>query len=742
MRGHSLARALRCASAVALLALVGGRPLVLHAQDEDEREAPRVVKLTFKGNEVFGKRDLEDAIHTEASRCRSFLVAPFCLFSKSPLWYRREYLDRTEFRRDVLRLRVFYWRRGYREAQVDTVVQRRKEGVAITFRIQEGPPTLVSSIVVRQVGDTVVLSDRDIARRMQLRAGDPYDILAVDSSIVLLRDALANRGFADAIVRSDTAIVDPVRRTAALRLTVEPRWLTRVGEIEITGNQRITDRTIRNSIALKPGHIYRRDEVLLSQRRLYESNLFRHAAIVIPPRGDSVKTIEVSVREAPLNEVRTSAGFNTVDFVQAEQRYTRYNFLGGARRLDLRAVVGNILAKQLNGSGIFQDVVGDIGEGRRDTFLRPSWQLSADFTQPWFHSPRNSFGLGAFAHRRAIPAVVVDRGYGANISFTRQVAARSPLSLTYHFEQTEVDAGDVYYCVNFGVCERQTIDALRGERSLSPLALSFFTDRSNNLFNPTGGYVARIDVEHASALTSSDFRYNRVSGEMSRYWKVTRTGTLAARVRTGWVRALASTNEVFRVTGGAGSAIIHPRKRFYAGGSQSVRGFGENQLGPLVLTLDPAKLGDSLSTCLDASQAAACSAILEALPPGDFQPRPTGGTALLEGSIEYRFPVWGDLGGAAFLDGAFLGSGALKDVAKGSGALTPGVGVRYYSPAGAIRVDIGWRPKLTEALQVITEVPAANGSNRIVQLAAPKIYTPVQSFLDHLTLHLSIGQAF
>ena len=109
---------------------------------------------------------------------------------------------------------------------------------------------------------------------------------------------------------------------------------------------------------------------------------------------------------------------------------------------------------------------------------------------------------------------------------------------------------------------------------------------------------------------------------------------------------------------------------------------------------------------------------------------------------QVRGEALGALGGAAFVDGAFLGSGGLADVAKGNGALTPGVGVRYYSPAGAIRVDIGWRPKLVEDLAVITEVRTAEGERRIVQLATPKRYSPVQGFWDHLTLHLSLGQAF
>jgi outer membrane protein assembly factor BamA len=51
---------------------------------------------------------------------------------------------------------------------------------------------------------------------------------------------------------------------------------------------------------------------------------------------------------------------------------------------------------------------------------------------------------------------------------------------------------------------------------------------------------------------------------------------LATHVRLGFVRPL---------TGLIGDAVLHPSKRFYAGGSQSVRGFGENQLGPRILTL-------------------------------------------------------------------------------------------------------------------------------------------------------------
>jgi outer membrane protein assembly factor BamA len=213
------------------------------------------------------------------------------------------------------------------------------------------------------------------------------------------------------------------------------------------------------------------------------------------------------------------------------------------------------------------------------------------------------------------------------------------------------------------------------------------------------------------------------------------------------VKSLASTGNALGQLGDTSSVgIIHPRKRFYAGGSQSVRGYGENQLGPRVLTVDP----DTLIKygCTEASIAnATCNPA--AVPSQDFAPQPTGGTSLIEGNIEFRFPIWKQLGGAVFVDGAFVGEGALSQVTKGTGALTPGFGVRYESPVGPIRVDLGIRPGLIENLRVITDVPQGNGTARLVELDTLKTYNPLEGsgsgfrrLLSRLALHLSIGQAF
>lgn len=100
-----------------------------------------------------------------------------------------------------------------------------------------------------------------------------------------------------------------------------------------------------------------------------------------------------------------------------------------------------------------------------------------------------------------------------------------------------------------------------------------------------------------------------------------------------------------------------------------------------------------------------------------------------------------------FVDAAFVGEGALRSITRGTGAITPGFGVRFLSPIGPIRVDLGIRPTLEERLNVLTQIPDSAGTTGLVALRTAKIYNPVTGsglhrVLDRLALHLSIGQAF
>ena len=736
----------------AFLLLAG--PLASQSAEEGT-ESPLVEKLTLSGVESVSESELRESIATDATRCRSIVLTPLCIIpGVGGLFLEKSYLDREEFRQDELRTRVFYWRRGYRDVQASTSLEPTDDGVRATITVEEGPATRIRSLEVRQTQP--VLSAEQIREVDFPAEGTPLDLVELDSATVRLQRALLNRGYADAEVRDTIRLVDSLG--AAVEIIVEPKRRAVIGPLVIRGNEQVSERTIRRALDLDAGDLYRREEVLDAQRRLYRTELFRQALVEVPEQEDSTKQVILTLQEAPFRAVQAGVGFNTLDFFQTQAGYTRYNWLGDARRLDLRVTVGNLLAPQLHDTGIFDGAFQGLDQVD-DAFLDPNWRVSAEVTQPFFLSARNALAVGTFAHRRTVPGIVIDRGYGASAAFTRRISENLPVSASYRFEVTTVEAGGVYYCVNFGVCRDATIEALRGSQTLSPFGLSGFWDQTNDPFSPTSGFTARVDLEHASELTLSDYRYNRATGEAVRYLELG-GGVLAGRIRGGWVNPLASTAEAVGVSGTT-DAILHPRKRFYAGGARSVRGYGENQLGPRILTIPSSSLTDPSNpnrrNPADTSQilpACTQATILDGTcnpniaPSDEFQPRPLGGNTVFEANVEFRFPLVWLIGGAVFVDGAVVGDRNLNIPTGGRAAITPGFGFRYDSPAGPVRLDLGVKPTLKEELPVVTEIEAG-GESRLVQLPTRKQFDPLEDssgflgqILSRLQLHFSIGQAF
>ncbi|HEX6313493.1 MAG TPA: BamA/TamA family outer membrane protein, partial [Gemmatimonadaceae bacterium] len=657
-----------------------------------------------------------------------------------------------EFRRDVLRIRLFYWQRGWRDVAVTARTERTGGGVRAIFDIEEKEPTVISDLRVIQVDS--VLPKAAIDRALQLKSGDPLNVIALDSTVMQIRDELWERGHASARIEVDTTGVSDVSNRGPVTVTVDAGPLVRVAEIQMVGNEGVSDETIQRQLTFREGDLFRRSAILGSQRNLYLSGLFTELDIDTPPAGDTLRLVRIRVIEGDRNRLELAGGITTADFGQVDADFTRYNFFGSARRLTLRGTVSNLFATSLNGQGIFYDVTDGASEFDRDRFLQPTWSASVNLLQPWIFSVHNQLGVSVFAHRRAVPGIVIEKGRGASVALTRDFGPQRNSTLGYTFERSWVDASDVYFCVSFGVCLSSTIEVLGRGNVLSPLASVTQFDVTNDPFTPNRGYRARIDLEHASAVTASDFQYNRLELTGSAYRGLTRTSVLAWKARLGWVGAIRGTNAALGVPANGDERIVHPRKRFYAGGSQSVRGFGERQLGPRVLTVSPTALTDTaLAAPCTTTQIAdgSCDPNLAGVDANAFQPQPLGGNTVLEGSIEYRFPLWRTYGitGAVFLDGAIVGTKQLTDLLGSTAALTPGFGLRMETPVGPVRLDMGIRPTLVEDLPVVTQVTNADGTVQLVTLAQTRRYDPLDTrggllrgVLSRLRLHLAIGPPF
>lgn len=713
---------------------------------------PRIGKVTFNGATNISGKILRDSIVTKGTRCRGFILKPLCAISKSSYFVIKQDLDRAEVPKDELRIRVIYFRAGYRQAKVTSVIAPIEEKVNVTFNIEEGPATTISELNVRQVQD--ILGRSQISQALIPGKGALLDLPKIDSAKVRLRGALWDRGYADAII-SDSTHVDPISHLAVVNLMIDPVHLTTVDSIIIEGNQGVSTNTIRRILGLNIGSLYLRSDMTAAQRRLYETEIFRQTLVQVPETSDSAKTVTVTVREAPFTATRLGIGFNTTEFGQSEFKLTRYNWFGGARRLDLRAATGNLLARQFYGKKLFGAAAPFGIDDVDKRFLSPTWEFGTTLTQPYILHAKAALSLDLSTHRRSIPGIVIDHGYSAATTFTWRFKNRVPGSLTYQFEQNRIEAGDLYFCINFGVCALNTIGALRAQHKLSPLVLTAMAERADDPLAPTRGYNLRLDLEHASTFTASDFRYNRVSAEASKYMPRGRS-VFAVHTRAGWVNPLESTADAIGIEtdiGATDRGILHPRKRFYAGGARSVRGFGENQMGPRVLTIDP----NRLITPTDSGSIAACTTATitdgtcdpNVAASREFIPRPLGGNSVIEGSVEYRFNLTSQLRAAVFVDAGAVRGQRLNLPPGNRSAVTPGFGVRYASPIGPVRIDLGIRPRLAEVVPVVTQFMGSDSILHLVQLKTPKMYNPLDGphgFLRGLTsrlqLHLAIGEAW
>jgi outer membrane protein assembly factor BamA len=729
----------------ASLSAQGSRP------PSDPRDSLDVASLVFDGANEVATNDLKLVVFTRSSSCRLVFFAPVCKVTPNLLFTDRRRTTRAALGEDITKLRVYYWQRGYRDAQVDTVVTPVPRGVAVRFRIVEGEPTRIGSISVTQ--RKPVLTPDELARAVVLHEGDPINLVALDTTLARLRDAAWNKGYGD--VRIDTAMTRlEASRLVAVRIDVDPRWITRVRQVEFEGNHGLSDETLRRALLLQPGELYTRDAVLESERRLFQSPAIARALVVTPPAGDSLKQITVLVTETPPRRASVTLGFNTVEFGQAAVEL-RHNQLGAGRWLALRATAGNLLGEQLNGRAIFRQAVPRDASGDASVFLRPTYQASLTLTQPWIAGARTSAAITGFAGRRVLPGVAVDEDAGATLGIVRELAPRTPVGLNYRIETTRVQGGAVYFCASYGICDASTAQALSRAQRLAPIGVSAWIDRADDLEVPTRGYTGVIDAEHASSTTGSTFAHDRISADASFYHALgdvpdspndpTLPMVFALHGRAGWVRPLASDRARLGVAGD-GPGILHPRARFYAGGMQSVRGFAENELGPRVLQARRASL--LAVGCTDATIAAGnCDP--SAVPSDQLFPRPTGGSSVLEANAELRVPLRKQLGAVLFLDGAYVGTAGLDAIAHGKGAVTPGAGLRYRSPLGVLRLDFGLRPVGYESLPVVVAAPDSTGSDRIVRLAQEKRYSPIDrspgtlhSIARRIVVHFAMGQAF
>jgi outer membrane protein assembly complex protein YaeT len=542
-------------------------------------------------------------------------------------WSRKRFFDRAEFDRDVRRIEAYYADRGYASAKVvgvDVKLNDAKDKAAISVEIDEGEPTIVENVILDGFNGVPADHLDRLRARLPITAGKPRDqrfILAShDLSVAELRD----HGFPYANVRVvERGGSTPTRVELTVAADTGPRAV--FGAISIEGDVSVGEDVIRRELAFREGDLYQLSRVTESQRRIYSLELFQFVNVAprLPEDRSTQVPVVVTVTEGKHRRLQLAAGYGSEERARGRINWRHVNFGGGAR-------TGEVEAK-----------ASSLEQGLRGSFLEPfllqrglSARVSgstwwADEPVYEYRSSGGRFGLTKDFSRAGIGA---ERGVRNSVSAT----------LIQEYEDYTI-APAALADPTF----RDELIALgldpetgKGSGTVTALELDFERNTSARPLDPYQGYVVNAHVEKAGQWLRGTFQYTEVAGEVRGYLPFGPRFVWANRARSATLA-------------GPSAALIPFYKRYFVGGSSSVRGWGRYQVSPLT----------------DGGQ-------------------PIGGRTMMEVSTEARFGIRGKMGGVLFVDGGNVWEGPWE-VQLNKLRWAVGPGIRYDTPIGPMRFDLG-----------------------------------------------------
>lgn len=420
---------------------------------------------------------------------------------------------------------------------------------------------------------------------------------------------------------------------------IQVSFRNKEGEATNEAGEPIKGRTrefiVTRQLEIQPGRVFNRNTVQRDLQRVFGLGLFEDVNVSLNPGTDPRKVIVVvNVSERNSGSVAAGAGISSAS-----------------------GLFGTLSYQERNLGGNDQDLTGEIQIGERELLF------DARFTDPWIGGDpyRTSYTVNAF-RRRSI-SLIFDGGdndielengdrprvlrIGGGVNFTRPLS-RNPLAESEWTASTGLQVQRISIRDSDGEITPEDEDGNDlsfsgdGTDDLVTLQLGAVRDRRNDPLVPTSGSFLRFGVEQSIPIGSGNILLNRLRGSYSQYIPVNLTSfnegaeTLALNVQAGTILG-----------------DLPPYEAFSLGGSNSVRGYDEGDVG--------------------------------------------SGRSFIQATAEYRFPIFSVINGALFVDVATdLGTGdqVPGDPAgvrgKPGSGFGYGFGVRVQSPLGPIRIDYGF----------------------------------------------------
>jgi outer membrane protein insertion porin family len=558
--------------------------------------------------------------------------------------------------------------------------------IHLIFAIDEGAPVIVSDIRYLAADGSKFQDPAGGKRRMlddiTMRVGDRYSefqqVRTRDQALAWLKD----HGYAFAAVR-DSASIDLTANTAAVQFTIVPGPRGTFSQIEIEGNESVSDRVILRELPFKSGQRFSNTKLSQGQRELFALNLFRTALTEVPDQpADSTVDIRIRLREARPRLITYQLGYGRESGLNLRGDWTHRNFFGDARSFSTGLVAN---------TG-FQAASTDRVSPRL-------FRGSLSMRQPYLFSTKLSGTLSLFLQYRRDPQLpesgevlgINEREMGLDASLLYELLPFRTVSVQYTWsralqlsgaEGVDLPSRDIFNRGNVIVSAvlGKTTDYIRGGT----------------------GFLVRPFVETAQPALGSDVRYVKLGGELTGFRDLLPRLGLAGRLFVGrlWPQGASRNQDDPRIEN------RFDQIRFYTGGASDLRGWASQLAGPKVVRTD-VSAGDT-------------TYVYEAI----------GGLAKLSAMLEVRLPFPGlgeDWGTAAFIGAGKVSQGNLS---RGDFRFGTGIGIRYATPVGLIRLDLAYKLNPDEA-----------DLRRAADYYARGVDAPTR-WGRRFAVHLSIGQTF
>lgn len=507
----------------------------------------------------------------------------------------------ARWRADLRRLESFYRQEGFDRAEVRGLVEAREDGaVVLHVGVEEGPRWHWIRCGLELRPSRAALDGR--LRELLPKPGEPARWRLLPYLRERVMSVVAEDGHHDAHVEFRVRR-DASDRLAELVVVVEAGPRTRAEGVEIRGLDKTRPAVIAREILVRDGAPLLPRDLRKSEQRLRALGIFR----------------EVRVEPAPVSH---RPGFRAVRVLVDEERAGRFGSGFGYGSIDRLHFEASLEQGNLAGRAVRVATTGILGQERR--------RFETGAFVPWIVGRRVGLRLTA-AYEKQFPARYEVERLGAEASIVREIDDRWKLEFGYVAERVQLLSSE-----SVGIGARE--DAIRVGR----LGVALSRDTRDQLVGPTRGSYLRISQDWVSPRLGSSEDFTRLKAQVWGHAHLRRMVFGHVRFLFGLLRSHDAGNE------------IPLPERFFAGGTEDLRGFPGDGIGP----------ADALGA-------------------------PVGGRVLVLAGAELEHRVYRGLGLAAFLDVGQL-EDREEELRLGRLSVGAGAGLRLRSRLGHLRADAGF----------------------------------------------------